>query len=81
MTIQEMMQNQKENCYTYAQIDVAGVREYWLVDPNQKAVLVYFFEDEACPIIYPIDADIPVHIFDRKLVLKMCRIAKWAEQE
>ena len=28
----------------------AGVREYWLVDPNQKVVLVYFFEDEACPI-------------------------------
>ena len=59
----------------------AGVREYWLVDPNQKVVLVYFFEDEACPIIYPIDADIPVHIFDGRLVLKMCRIAKWAEQE
>ncbi|GKH33811.1 Uma2 family endonuclease [Muricomes sp. OA1] len=81
MTIQEMKQKKKEKGYTYAQIEDAGVREYWLVDPNQKAVLVYFFEDEACPIIYPIDADIPVHIFDRKLVLKMCRIAKWAEQE
>lgn len=59
----------------------AGVREYWLVDPNQKVVLVYFFEDEACPAIYPIDADIPVNIFGRKLVLKLCHIAKWTGQE
>ena len=37
MTIQEMKQKKKEKGYTYAQIEDAGVREYWLVDPNQKA--------------------------------------------
>ena len=44
MTIQEMKQKKKEKGYTYAQIEDAGVREYWLVDPNQKAVLVYFLK-------------------------------------
>lgn len=31
-------------------------------------------------MIYPIDAEIPVNIFDRKLVLKFERIAQWAEE-
>jgi hypothetical protein len=43
-------------------------------------VLVYFFKGEASPTIYPIDAEIPVNIFDRKLVLKFERIAQWAEE-
>lgn len=59
----------------------AGVREYWLVDPYQKMVLVYFFaDDHCCPTIYPIDADIPVNIYEGKLVLQFKRIAQWAEQ-
>lgn len=58
----------------------AGVREYWLADPYQKMVLAYFFEDAAaCPAIYPIDADIPVRIYEGKLVLKFGRIAEIAK--
>lgn len=57
----------------------AGVREFWLVDPHQKVVIVYFFGDETYPVIYPIDAEIPVTIYDGKLVVKLQRIAKWAE--
>lgn len=57
----------------------ADVREYWLVDPYQKIVMVYFFEDDACPAIYPLDSDIPVNIFGGELVLKFQRIAKWNE--
>lgn len=59
----------------------AGVREYWLVDPYQRVVIVYFFENEACPAIYPIDADIPVNIYEGELVLKFRHIAKWVEQQ
>ncbi len=59
----------------------AGVREYWLVDPYQKTVLVYFFaDDHRCPAIYPIDADIPVSIYEGELVLQFQRIAQWARQ-
>lgn len=59
----------------------AGVREYWLVDPYQKMVLVYYFaDDHCCPTIYPIDVDIPVHIYEGKLVLQFKRIAQWTER-
>ena len=57
----------------------AGVREYWIVDPYQKRVLVYFFESETEPAIYPIDADIPVHIMEGKLTIRMAYAAKWLE--
>lgn len=59
----------------------AGVREYWIVDPYKKRVMVYFFESEVSPMIYPIDAEIPVSIYEGKLVLKFQQIAKWADQE
>ena len=59
----------------------AGVREYWIVDPYKKRVLVYFFQREASPVIYPIDADIPVNIYEGKLTIKFQQIAKWAEKE
>lgn len=57
----------------------AGVREYWIVDPYQKRVLVYFFESETELAIYPIDADIPVHIMEGKLTIRMAYAAKWLE--
>lgn len=59
----------------------AGVREYWIVDPYKKRVMVYAFQSEVSPSIYPIDAQIPVNIYDGKLVLNFRQIAKWAEQE
>lgn len=59
----------------------AGVLEYWIVDPYQKRILVYCFDEAVTPAIYPIDADIPVHIYDGKLVLQFGRIANWADEE
>lgn len=41
----------------------AGVREYWLVDPNGKKVIVYDFEAEVTPVIYGFDSKVPVSIF------------------
>lgn len=59
----------------------AGVREYWIVDPYKKRVLVYFFQNEVSPVIYPINAEIPVSIYNGELTLKFQQIAKWADQE
>ncbi len=42
----------------------AGVREYWLIDPDRQKVLVYHFEKEEYPIIHSFDAQIPVGIWD-----------------
>ncbi len=42
----------------------AGVREYWLVDPDKKNVLVYNLEEESYPKIYGFDSKVPVAVFD-----------------
>jgi len=36
----------------------AGVKEYWIVDPTKKIVMVYNLRDEEPPIIYPFSAKI-----------------------
>jgi len=41
----------------------AGVREYWIVDPIKKRVMVYFFEKESVEE-YSFGTDIPVGIYD-----------------
>lgn len=42
----------------------AGVREYWLVDPDKKKVIVYDLEHDEWPAIYGFDDEVPVRIFD-----------------
>ncbi len=42
----------------------AGVREYWLVDPNKKKVIVYDLEREEIPLIYGFTEQLPVRISD-----------------
>ena len=42
----------------------AGVREYWLIDPDKKIVLVYDFEHDNYPVIYGFDSKVPVAIWD-----------------
>lgn len=58
----------------------AGVREYWVVDPHQKIVLVYFFESENCTVIYPMSGTIPVNIYNGELEIQFDRIATWVEE-
>lgn len=41
----------------------AGVREYWMIDPDQKRILVYDFESDTYPEIYGFDAKVPVAVF------------------
>ena len=43
--------------------DTAGVREYWIVDPDKQMVMVYEFESETVEQ-YSFGEDIPVGIFD-----------------
>jgi len=41
----------------------AGVREYWIVDPEKLKVVVYDLEHDELPVIYGFDDKIPVRIF------------------
>ncbi|MCD8326890.1 MAG: Uma2 family endonuclease [Lachnospiraceae bacterium] len=42
----------------------AGVREYWIVDPRRRRVVVNYFEEEALNIPYTFDSTIKVHIYE-----------------
>ncbi len=43
-----------------------GVREYWIIDPKNEKVLVYFFEDNPFPEIYDFHTPIPVRIWENR---------------
>jgi Uma2 family endonuclease/transcriptional regulator with XRE-family HTH domain len=47
----------------------AGVREYWIVVPEKRTVLVYKFEKGALPTEYTFQDKIPVGIWDCKCVV------------
>ena len=60
--------------YKYAN---AGVREYWLIDPDAKKVLVYDFEHEAMPAVYGFDAQIPVTIFGADFIIDFSKVHEY----
>ncbi len=42
--------------------DLAGVKEYWIVDPEKKRIHVFFFEEDYLPKVYGFDDIVPVRI-------------------
>lgn len=58
----------------------AGVRECWFLDPNQKKLLVYFFEGDSCPTIYELEGSVPVRIYDGRLSINLQDISRWIEE-
>lgn len=59
----------------------AGVREYWILDPYQQKLIVYFFESEVCPVIYGLDKPVPVGIYHGELMISFSHIAEWIADE
>ena len=57
----------------------AGVREYWIVDPIQKRVIVHYFENTNIPKTYGFDGKVPVGIFDGKCEIDFTEIYKQIE--
>lgn len=41
----------------------AGVREYWIVDPAKERTTVYYFEEDAAPVVIPFSQTISVGIY------------------
>ena len=52
----------------------AGVREYWLVDPDKKQVIVYDFAHDDSISVYGFDAKVPVGIFNGGCVIDFARL-------
>ncbi len=41
----------------------AGVREYWIVDPEKSRTTVYRYEEDAAPLVIPFEQEISVGIY------------------
>ena len=57
--------------YKYAN---AGVREYWMIDPLKKKILVYDLEHESFPVLYGFDDTIPVLIWEGRCQIDFSKI-------
>lgn len=55
----------------------AGVREYWIVDPDKKRILVYDFNNDEWPTIYGFQDKIPVRIFGGDCVIDFVEIDEY----
>ena len=42
----------------------AGVREYWVIDPEKKAIVVYDLDNDEPPFVYHFEDKVPVGIFE-----------------
>ena len=54
----------------------AGVREYWIIYPEERKVVVYDFENNSPPQIFGFDAQIPVGIFHGDCVIDFHEICE-----
>lgn len=58
----------------------AGVREYWIIDPEKKILLVYDFVEEGLPCIYPLEGKVGLAIYQGKLKIDLEVIAEIIEK-
>ena len=54
----------------------AGVKEYWIVDPDKKNVLVFYFAEDQLPVTYSFDDKIPVRISKGRCTIDFSVIAQ-----
>jgi Uma2 family endonuclease len=54
----------------------AGVREYWLVDPDRLKIIAYVIGQDGniCPTIYGFSDQVPVAIFDNDCIIDFAKI-------
>ena len=59
----------------------AGVKEYWMIDPKKKNIIVYTFDenDDDNIAIYGFEDKVPVGIYDGKLTIDFAEISEYVD--
>lgn len=57
----------------------AGVREYWMVDPKGKRLIIYDFESELYPVVCGLSGKVPVGIYRGELEIDLDMVAETIE--
>ncbi len=52
----------------------AGVQEYWIIDTEKKHIITYYFGEADIPVIYGMDAAVPVKIFRGELIIDFSEV-------
>ncbi len=58
----------------------AGVREYWIINPFQEKVLIYWEESDEVPMIRGLTEPIPVNIYGGKLCIDPKHILRYIRE-
>ncbi len=56
----------------------AGVREYWIIDPDAEKVILYGLEQEEVPSIFSFDEKVPVNISGGKCSIDFREVRRFA---
>lgn len=53
----------------------AGVKEYWIIDPFRKILLVHHWKDDYAPHMYPLQGKVGLALYDNELQINLDAIA------
>lgn len=57
----------------------AGVKEYWMVDPDEKRVMVYLYDDPDIVHMYGFQDEVPVGIFEGRCKINFAEIEEYID--
>ncbi len=61
----------KDMIIKLAKYSESNVREYWILDPDKRKLIVYDLEHEEIPVIYDLHGKAPVNIFNGELEIDL----------
>lgn len=66
----------RKDCYKKLEKYInAGVKEYWIIDPDEKKLLVYQIEEDKFPALYGLTGKVPIGIYQGKLMIDLDLVA------
>lgn len=68
---------QRDSYLKLAKYQEAGVKEYWIVDPDSRKVVVYAFEQDICPQIYKFEDLVPVSVFNGQISVDFKEVSEF----